>query len=167
MVFLKKIIFLILITNLLTTPINSACYALNIPKEKEKTIQKDFFGKWNMQTIVIKSNCPYVIVGSTTESNLEIKPPLTQKKDKLKVLWKGGKWTSSIGLIKLLSKKEAITERVTEMKTRDNNYWKAILIDHIYLDENGTMHSESIVSQYKNGDFVGEYKTFSILTKEE
>ena len=90
----------------------------------------------------------------------------TKKKQfSFKALWKGGKWSTSSGTIKLLNEKEAITERVTEFKTNDKNNWKAILIDHLKLDENNTMHSESIVIQYKNGSSVGEYKTISILTK--
>lgn len=141
--------------------------AISIPNQKENSFHEDFLGKWEMQSIVTKSNCPYVLVGSTTQSNLEIKPIFSNTNEKfhLKALWKGGRWTESNGEIKILSKTEAITERVTKMKTYDNNNWKAILIDHLKLDENNIMHSDSIVIQYKNGISVGEYKTYSILTK--
>lgn len=143
--------------------------ALYIPKERESFIPNEFFGKWKMQTIVTESGCPYIIVGSTTESNLEIKPTVKTlvKKYLLKAFWKGGKWKDSKGFIKILNEKEAITERVTEMKTKDKNTWKAILIDHLHLKDNNQIHSESIVIQYKNNEMVGEYKTFSILTKIE
>ena len=67
----------------------------------------------------------------------------------------------------MLNEREAISERVTSFKTNDRNSWKSILIDHLKLTEENTIQSESIVLQYKNGKFIGEYKTFSILTKFE
>ena len=150
--------------------------AINLPKKDNLTPEKinfsykykSFLGKWKMQTIVTDSKCPYVFVGSTTKSKLEVKPIIRTSNHKfsLKAFWKGGKWSKSSGTIKLLNEKEAITERVTKFKTKDKNNWKAILIDHLKIDENNIMHSESIVIQYKNGLPVGEYKTFSILTKQ-
>ncbi len=143
--------------------------AITIPKEKTVNAKEGFLGNWNMQTIVTSSNCPYILTGTTTESNLEIKSAATKRKEVnfLKALWKGGKWTNSSGTIKLLNEREAISERVTNFKTNDKNKWKSILIDHLKLTEDNTIHSESIVLQYKNGKFIGEYKTFSILTKSE
>lgn len=169
----RKYISLILILGLFNFPCFSKASIITLPKKKENFTQKnEFLGSWNMQTIVTNSNCPYIFVGSTTESNLEIKPALNTKNTNskhqiLKGLWKGGNWTQSSSTIKLLNEKEAITERITEFKTKDENYWKAVLIDHLQLDENNSMHSESIVIQYKNGLPVGEYKTYSILTKSE
>ncbi|MBI3589954.1 MAG: hypothetical protein HY094_01080 [Candidatus Melainabacteria bacterium] len=169
---IKKIITLLLIVNLLNFTFTNSTKALSIvlPKQNQTIFNKNkFSGKWNMQTIVTKSTCPYVFVGSTTKSDLEIKPllNLNSKKITLKAFWKGGKWSKSRSTIKLLNEKEAITERVTEFITKDKNNWKAILIDHLKLDEDNIMRSESIVIQYKNGLAVGEYKTFSILTKSE
>ena len=164
----RKIICLILLIGLFTSDSPTIAKSINIPKQKEGLSQKnEFLGKWSMQTIVTDSNCPYVFVGSTTESNLEIKPVFSPagKQSLFKALWEGGKWSKSSGKIKLLSDKEAITERVTEFIANDKNNWKAILIDHLKLNENNTIHSESIVIQYKNGLEVGQYKTFSILTK--
>ena len=166
---IKKIVSVILLLYLSVISTFNLSYALSTPKERKASIANNFIGKWDMQTIVTKSNCPYVFVGTTTKSNLEIKTTLRNKLKKyvLKVLWKGGNWKSSVGLIKLLNDKEGITERVTEFKTNDKNEWKAILIDHLQIDENNTIHLESIVIQYKNGIAVGDYKTFSILTKNE
>ena len=165
----KKIVCIILLLYLSGIFTFNISYALTIPRERNFSVANNFIGKWNMQTIVTKSNCPYVFVGTTTKSNLEIKPTLRNKLKNyvLKALWKGGKWKTSTGLIKLLTDKEGITERVTEFKTTDKNKWKAILIDHLQIDENNTIHLESIVIQYKNGIAVGDYKTFSILTKNE
>ena len=144
-------------------------HAITIPKEKQVDTKEEFLGKWNMQIIVTSSNCPYILTGTTTESNLEIKPLPLKKRGVhfLKALWKGGKWANSTGTLKLLNEKEAISERITSFKTNDRNNWKSILIDHLKLTEDNTIHSESIVLQYKNGKFIGEYKTFSILTKSE
>ncbi len=167
MLYFKKFIILVLLLSLNNLLTLNTAKAINIPKEKTNYTTEDFLGKWNMQTVVTSSNCPYVLVGSTTESDLEIKssPKNSSSTSILKALWKGGMWSQSIGEVKLLNKREAITERITEFKTNDNNNWKAILIDHLKLDENNIMHSESIVIQYKNGLSVGEYKTYSILTK--
>ncbi len=167
---LKKIIVCIifLISYLLTYNCHLT-NAITIPREKQVDTKEGFLGKWNMQTIVTSSNCPYILTGTTTESDLEIKI-LPMKRDGvnfLKALWKGGKWADSSGTIKLLNEKEAISERVTSFKTNDRNNWKSILIDHLKLTEDNTIYSESIVLQYKNGEFIGEYKTFSILTKKE
>ena len=153
----KKIRFVLFIIIAISLLFTGTANAIIIPREKNAFDPTRFLGKWDMQTIVTSSNCPYVLVGSTTESNLEIKD--------VRILWKGGNWKTSIGKIKFLNNKEAISQRVTEMKTNDRNNWKAILIDHLKLDENNIMHLESIVIQYKNGISVGEYKTFSILTK--
>lgn len=166
----NQFIFFILISILINFSFTYIAQAIVIPQKVEINSSKNkFLGEWNMQTIVTTSSCPYIFVGSTTESKLEIKPESdnTSGKYLLKALWKGGKWSKSTGTIKLLNDNEAITERITKFKTNDKNNWKAILIDHLKLDENNTMQSESIVIQYKNGLLVGEYKTFSILTKEE
>lgn len=161
---IRKLTFLILIAIMTNITCPNISGAITIPKENEQHTEiNKFLGKWNMQTIVIDSSCPFVLVGTTTESNLEIEP-LDEKKS-LKAFWEGGNWTSSTGTIKLLNKKEAITERVTEFISNDRNNWKAILIDHLKLSDNDTMQSESIVIQYKNGLAVGEYRTISILTK--
>ncbi len=156
---LKQIKICLLLITIISLLFTSTAKAIIIPREENTFNPKHFLGKWDMQTIVTSSKCPYVLVGSTTESNLEIKD--------VRILWKGGNWKTSIGKIKFLNSKEAISERVTEMKTNDKNNWKAILIDHLKLDENNIMHLESIVIQYKNGISVGEYKTLSILTKSE
>ena len=167
---LKKLLYLtlILITSTYTL---IPCFGITLPFETTNFTQDQFIGKWDIQTIVTKSDCPYVLVGSTTKSNLEIKPKLglinKLKIYSLRALWKGGNWTNSTGEIKLLNEKEAITERITELKTKDKNKWKAILIEHLEVAEENIIHSESIVIQYKNGFAVGEYKTFSILTKIE
>ena len=65
----------------------------------------------------------------------------------------------------MLSKKEAVTKRITEINMKDMNNWETILIDHLSIEEQDTIHSESIARQFKNGEPVGEYKTFSILVK--
>lgn len=155
--------FFILILNILPS------YGLYVPKDQGNLIPQDFLGKWKMQTIVTESQCPYIIVGSTTESNLEIKTVIKKLINSylLKALWRGGRWENSNSFIKILNEKEAVTERVTEMKTKDKIKWKAVLIDHLRLRDDKHIHSESIVIQYKNDEIVGEYKTFSILTKIE
>ena len=166
----KKIIFCLLISiSYLMISNYYLANAITIPKEKQVDTKEGFLGKWTMQTIVTSSNCPYILTGTTTESNLEIKPTPIQREglNILKAFWRGGKWANSSGTIKLLNKKEGISERVTSFKTNDRNNWKSILIDHLKLTEDNTIHSESIVLQYKNGRFIGEYKTFSILTKSE
>lgn len=167
----KNIIFsLILLTSCcFITHTCQIANAITIQREKEVNVKEGFLGKWSMQTIVTSSNCPYILTGTTTESKLEIKPiPIKRKGvNFLKAFWKGGKWAKSSGTIKLLTKNEAISERVTSFKTNDKNNWKSILIDHLKLTEDNIIHSESIVLQYKNGKFIGEYKTFSILTKSE
>ena len=165
----KFILCLAILTSYFLTYTCQIADAITIPREKIIDTKEGFLGKWNMQTIVTSSNCPYILTGTTTESNLEIKTLQSKKEgvNFLKALWKGGKWTNSSGTIKLLNDREAITERVTNFKTTDRNSWKSILIDHLKLTEDNTIHSESIVIQYKNGKFIGEYKTFSILTKSE
>lgn len=167
-----KILFFIFSTILFLTTnvfISANAFIINAPHVKDILNSNHFVGDWEMQTIVTKSKCPYVFAGSTTKSKLKIKnifiPDI--KKYILKGQWMGGKWKKSKSFIKILNEKEAITERITEIKTNDNNEWKAVLIDHLKLDENNIMHSESIVIQYRNGIPVGDYKTFSILTKEE
>lgn len=163
----KKIIFIFSILCLTDGLFITDSRAIYIPKQKEIINQGEFVGSWNMQTIVTDSKCPYVLVGSTTESNLEIKPVQKRNSNIFSGLWNGGKWKISKATIKLLNEREAITERYTEMNTNDNIKWKATLIDHLYLEETNIIHSESIVTQYKNGTPVGNYKTFSILTKIE
>lgn len=137
--------------------------ALYVPTIKDLNITEDFIGKWEMKTIVTESNCPYVIVGSTTESNLIIKKGF----ENITALWSGGNWSNSEVEVKALTEKEAIAQRETILKGNDNNNWKAFLLDHLFIEDDQNMHSESIVKQYKNGKFVGEYKTYSVLSKVE
>ena len=144
-------------------------YAITLPSNEMIYDVEKFIGSWYMQTVVTSSNCPFVITGTTTESKIEIKP---QKKTSgikkiFKITWIGGKWAKSNGTIKLLNNKEAITERITRIKTKDNNLWKSVLIDHFKFLDLNKMESESIVLQYKNKKFIGEYRTYSILTKND
>ena len=140
--------------------------AITIPNKKHVSIESNFIGIWEMQTIVTSSDCPSVFVGSITESKLEIRPHLSKKSNQisLKAKWHGGSWTNTYSDVKLLNDKEGITERITKL-VDDNTEWKALLIDHLKLDEKDRIESESIVIQYKNGQVIGEYKTLSILTK--
>ena len=69
---------------------NTAAIGITIPKEEIKLLKTGFEGNWLMQTIVTKSSCPYIPVGSTTKSKLEIRPYINSNKF-LKALWKGGK----------------------------------------------------------------------------
>ncbi len=157
----KKLRFLsnIIISSLLliVCSINTA-KALTIPNKDITTNNINFVGTWYMQTIVTESNCPHILVGTTTESTVQITPLLN-------LLWQGGEWDKAQSTLKLLNENEAIAERSTELKTNDDNTWKAILVDHLNITEQNTIHSESIVEQYKNGIRIGKYKTFSILTK--
>ena len=163
----KKLFIYFLIISLSDFLFLDRANAIYLKKPIQNTYKSEFVGKWKMQTIVTDSKCPYILIGSTTESDLEIKPSLKKKLNSFlyKAFWSGGNWKNSAGTIKFLSNKEAVTERLTQMKTRDNNTWKAILVDHLHLEDGGIIHSESIVTQYKNEIPVGEYKTFSILTK--
>ena len=155
------IVFLALFFCIGYLPSANALYVKNTKVSKNN----NFLGNWYMQTIVISSDCPYIMKGTTTESKLLIQQDKVRNPNLLKAVWVGGKWSDSKGKIKLLSEKEAITERTTNFKTEDNDTWKSILIDHLKVIEEDTLQSESIVIQYKNGKPVGEYTTFSILTK--
>lgn len=165
MIIIRKLVVLFLIVCSIIPQAN----AITLPRANNNNhLQSNkFIGKWDIQTIVTKSECPFILVGSTTESNLEIEPvfDLRGTKPTFNALWKGGNWTNSTSTIKLLNEKEAITERVTELTTSSSEKWKAVLIDHLKIQDNNSIHSESIVIQYKNGTIVGKYKTYSILTK--
>lgn len=166
---MKKVNYcLLLLISLIYFELSTA-HAITLPKERNTRIESRFIGKWKMKTIVTYSSCPDVLVGSTTESKLEIKPQLNPNVEKstIKAFWKGGKWKKSIGTVKLLNEKEAITERITKIKTSNNESWEAVLIDHLNMEEKDLIHTESIVIQYRNGNIVGEYKTYSILTRLE
>ena len=164
--YLKPLITILIVISLLfLNQVKNAAIGITIPKEEIKLLKTGFEGSWLMQTIVTKSSCPYIPVGSTTKSKLEIRPYINSNKF-LKALWKGGEWKQSKGIVRLLNSHEAITERVTEIRLDDKNNWKAVLIDHLKLDEENKMYSESIVIQYKNDNIVGEYSTYSILKKQ-
>ena len=141
--------------------------AIHIPDENEISNYGNFLGDWYMQTIVVSSSCPFIIPGTTTESTLEIRSAQSAapQKKALKTIWAGGKWATTNGELKLLNNKEAITERVTNIRTKDKNLWKSILIDHLKYIDKDEIELDSIVLQYKNSKFIGEYRTHSILTK--
>lgn len=160
----KKVILISLLI-LYSLPVCINANAIVIPKISKISNMENFIGNWEMKTIVTESSCPEIIIGSTTESELTIIK--NSKKDLLFAHWDGGVWTSSNSILKPLSQMEALTERATELRFDDNNSWKAVLVDHLTLEEDNKMHSESLVKQYKNGILIGEYKTFSILTKIE
>lgn len=153
------IIVLINIASAKATTLPKAFTEINTNKNT-----KNLIGKWEMQSVVTDSNCPNIPIGSTTESTLEIISN-TNNNSIFKTLWTGGKWKRSIGRIKLLTNKEGVLERFTKTKEDKNTYWSAILIDHIYIDDENVMHSESIIKQYKNNEYIGEYKTLSVLVK--
>ena len=161
---LKKVIFISIIIIVQSLIITESTEALYITNKSAFPNTNDFVGKWKMQSIVTSSNCPYIIVGSTTESNLEIRK---SPQNILNAIWRGGNWKDSITTLQVLSNKEAVTKRVTEINIEDMNIWKTILIDHLWVEEEDTIHSESIARQFKNDKLVGEYKTFSILVKVE
>lgn len=152
---LKSLIIAVLVFNTLPGK------AIHLPEFNEYKGSNEFIGNWKIKSVVTESNCPYVIVGSTTKSEIKIRKDL----EKMTATWEGGNWTNSRTYLKALSQNEIITERVTEMKGKGNTKWAAILVEHIYIDGNGEVHSESYVKQYKNDKFVGDYKTYSILLK--
>lgn len=137
-------------------------YGIYIPNHEISDGNSYFVGKWNIKTIVTESTCPYVIVGTTTSSKLEIIKETTA----LTSIWNGGNWSPSVSEIQALSNKELLINRKTKITT-NNERWEAVLVDHIFPSGDDYLKSESIVKQYKNGSFVGEYKTFSILTRNE
>ena len=139
--------------------------AITIPQDKGFKNIEAFIGQWEMKTIVTSSNCSEVIIGSTTESKLIIKKK--NHNNILEAIWQGGIWSSSSSTLKPLTNKEALTQRVTNLKLNDDNEWKAELIDHLFQEDESTIYSESLVKQYKNDILIGEYKTFSVLKKAE
>ena len=137
---------------------SSALYVIDTNKTHE--LNSYFEGNWNVKTIVTHSSCPYIIVGSTTISKIEIKKDLNRYKG----YWSGGNWSKSEFRIDQLSETEAISERVTKNSV-ENTVWEAVLTDHLSLGDDNKIRSESIANQFKNGKYVGEYKTYSVLSK--
>ncbi len=162
---MKSLIYILIALFFGFSTLPSNAFLLTVPSGKTISTKHGFLGKWKMKTIVVSSSCPDILVGSTTESKLELKS--TTQSTNLKALWKGGSWKKSIGVLKLLNDNEAVTERITKIKTKRNEEWEAVLIDHLNLGDDDKIHTETIVIQYKNGQVVGEYITYSILTRSE
>ena len=165
MKFFGKSKLLVVLISMLSALLLSRVEAITLPKEKGLKNIEAFIGQWEMKTVVTSSNCSEIIIGSTTESKLTIKKK--NRNNALEAIWQGGIWTNSSGTLKPLTEKEALTQRITELKLNDDNEWKAELIDHLFQEDESTIYSESLVKQYKNDILIGEYKTFSILKKAE
>lgn len=157
--------FLVFLISILSVLLLGKAGAITIPQEKEFKNIEAFVGQWDMKTVVTRSNCSEIIVGSTTESKLIIKKK--SRNNAFEAIWQGGIWSNSSSTLKPLTNKEALTQRVTNLKLNDDDEWKAELIDHLFQEDKSTIYSESLVKQYKNDILIGEYKTFSILKKAE
>ena len=137
---------------------NAAPAYLNIPKN---IIKSNLLGNWEMVTQVVWSECPYVSKGEISKSELK-----TRKiGGKMYPIWDTNDWKLvSDNEINFIDNRELRWEREST-KIDGSSLWYVESLNKFELDGAEKMHGESLVKQYLDGEYVGQYMTVSYLKK--
>lgn len=128
---------------------------------REAYYQSQLVGDWDVSTEVTWSDCPYVREGQTANSQLKV----SDTNGVLYPQWIANEWALVDNkAIRITEKDEILWERSNKL-TRNGKYWFVESKDKFSFDKKGNLVAESLVKQYLNGEFVGEYVTRSTLER--
>lgn len=119
------------------------------------------FGTWEVQTVVVDSDCKYVRPGLKSISKLNFR----LVHGRLTPTWFGHEWDSVANDIFKLSDDDKIVWIRENKLRRGSAVWLARSKDIFDIKNHNYITAKSEVEQYLNGRYTGDYKTISYLKK--
>lgn len=141
-------------------PASSVPFKLSANKSSYKSA---LIGKWDVDTRIMWSDCPFVKVGKTANSQLVF----SDVNGRVVPHWKANQWK--------LVRNNAIEfdyDADTLVWERENKlyehgkYWYVEAQDKFNFASDGSLAGYSLVKQYLDGKYVGSYIMKSILAKQ-
>lgn len=130
--------------------------------EQRIVLQKEIIeGTWNCISNVVASTCPAVMPGTVVHSLIGY---LRTTQGALVQQWNEAGWTPAVTPVLKFTESSITTTKISNMQGIGGG-WTARSQEHLKLVDQHTMVAESVVDQYLNGQFVGRYKTSSVLKK--
>ncbi|HEY9677634.1 MAG TPA: hypothetical protein V6C76_06475 [Drouetiella sp.] len=117
-------------------------------------------GNWTCMSQVTGSNVPGVTSGTVVHSMVQYRP---DGAGNMVESWFQNNWTPATSAVVKLD--SAVLTSSRESASNTSNGWTARCHDIYKIVAPNKMIAESIVHQFVNGTYVGDYKTQSVLTK--
>lgn len=118
-------------------------------------------GTWNCVSKVVDSNCPSIIPGTVVQSFIQF---LRNAEGSLVQNWQESGWTPASTPVLKFGNSQISTSKEATFQNGQGG-WTARTQERMKMLNPQTMIAESTVQQYLNGQFVGTYKTTSVLRK--
>ena len=129
------------------------------------TFPRAYQGNWTCQTTVLNSSAPAVQAGQVVTSEVTFYPTANGL---IKARWTQAGWVETQSVAASFGKNndEAKSDRTTYYYS-DNTQgsWAARARDQFALTAPDTIEAKSYVDQYIDGQYVGRYRTVSILKR--
>jgi hypothetical protein len=120
-------------------------------------------GSWHCITTVVDSGVPAVATGQVMLSDVTF---ARQADGRVTAAWTQPGWTESTSSVTSFSASEARVDRTNYFVSKDlDQSWAARSRDQFTQTSRQTIAAKSYVDQYVDGQFVGRYRTTSLLQK--
>lgn len=141
-----------------TDSISGAVEAL-IPESYPPSYQ----GSWHCVTTVVDSGVPAIPTGQIMLSDVTF---ARQADGRITAAWTQPGWTESTSSVTAFSSTEARVDRTNYFVSKDlDQSWAARSRDQFTQNSRQSITAKSYVDQYIDGQFVGRYRTTSLLQK--
>lgn len=135
--------------------------AMSASATNESAQAKVVAGGWNCTSQVVASSCPTVSPGTVIESFIHY---LRNTQGAVVQNWQEPGWTPAASAIFKLSDWTFATQKESSIQTAQGRV-TARSQEKLKVVNPNTMVAESTVHQYLNGQFIGPYKTNSVMHK--
>lgn len=120
-------------------------------------------GSWHCVTTVVDSGVPAIPTGQVMLSDVTF---ALQSDGRVTAAWTQPGWTESTSSVTSFSATEARVDRTNYFVSKDlDQSWAARSRDQFSQTSRQTIAAKSYVDQYVDGQFVGRYRTTSVLQK--
>ncbi|MFN8553872.1 MAG: hypothetical protein U0103_20555 [Candidatus Obscuribacterales bacterium] len=120
-------------------------------------------GSWHCVTTVVDSGVPAIPAGQIMLSDVTF---ARQPDGRITAAWTQPGWTESTSSVTAFSSTEARVDRTNYFVSKDlDQSWAARSRDQFTQNSRQSITAKSYVDQYIDGQFVGRYRTTSLLQK--
>lgn len=120
-----------------------------------------FTGQWRCESLVVSSAVPEVVPGQRMISQVDF---VQSDQGSVSMSWSQSGWTSTLTSLRVKGEKQATASRINQYMTGN---WTAKSKDCYAQVSENQLVAESNIDQYCDGQFVGTYRTQSVLHRVE
>lgn len=143
--------------------VEEATLGAQVQQQLPESFPNAYQGNWHCVTTVIDSAVPTVAPGVVTQCDIEFKRNVDGR---LTAHWMQQGWTESQSSVTCFSATAARLDRTSYYwGETTTGAWAARSRDDFEMLPNNTIIAKSYVDQYIDGQYVGRYRTNSILQK--